>query len=566
MYDLTNHLRKRYLWAASVLLFTISLSVGYVIYVSNMQENDAKIINIAGMQRMLSQKIALHRQLLNYDPAPFEEVQLRVAVDRLIANHDFLLASVMFQHPEVSSLLAHNSSLDKRIRAYAKNAVSGEDMSRFSGRPLASLLQELNLVVSALERRSAEKVEYLQRVLPLLILIAILTIWCEWFLIFKPLSKRVSDMLSKLREQKRVATHASRVKDDFLANVSHELFTPINGILGLLKEPAKVSQKDVEVVINCTQNLRSTVQQMLDIQQLKSGRFLLSKSTQPLSTTIKSTLAPHRLNTYFAHRIKLHCDEIDRVRITTDHVRLIQVLNQVLTNALIHTQGEVIIEAHYHPLDECICVDIRDFGDGIDVRDLEAARRNSLHYDNHKVHDFKGVKLGLSLAFAITRLAQGQLHFEHLKNGTLAQLVWPAVNANSENRVLHPGRSRELKALIVEDNDINQMVLRNIIEMFDFEVDSACDGVEALGQVKRNHYDCIFMDINMPNMDGIEATKRIRTELKCDTPILLVTASQDEFRIKQGVRAGANAVIHKPIEIDHVKAALEQVQLLGEFP
>ncbi|WP_462156613.1 response regulator [Pseudoalteromonas sp. GB56] len=566
MYHLTNHLRKRYLWAASVLLLTISLSVGYVIHVSKMQESDAKVINIAGMQRMLSQKIALHRQLLSYAPTPFEEVQLNVAVDKLIENHEFLLASDMVKHPEVSPLLAHNSALDKRVRAYAENALSGEDLSQFSGRSLASLLQELNLVVSALEQRSQEKVLYLQRVLPLLILIVMLTIWSEWFLIFKPLSHRVSKMLSKLREQRRIAVRASRVKDDFLANVSHELFTPINGILGLLKAPAKVASHDIEVITHCTQNLRSIVQEMLDMQQLKSGRFLLGKSTQTLNTTIKSTLAPHRLNSYFAHRIKLHCDDIDRVRITTDHVRLIQVLNQVITNALIHTQKEVIIEAHYHPIDECICVDVRDFGDGIDTRDLEAAQRNSLHYDNQKVHDFKGVKLGLSLAFAITRLAQGQLHFEHLKNGTLVQLVWPAVNANFESATSKYGHSRELKALIVDDNDINQMVLRNIIEMFDFSVDSARDGQEALNLVRQQHYDCIFMDINMPNMDGIEATKRIRSQLKCDTPILLVTASQDELRIKQGLRAGANIAIHKPIEIDHIKAALEEVQLLGEVP
>ena len=226
-----------------------------------------------------------------------------------------------------------------------------------------------------------------------------------------------------------------------------------------------------------------------------------------------------------------------------------------------HTQQQVIIDVQFSAANEHLIVEVRDFGGGIDVRDLAAAQHNSLHYDNKKVQDFKGAKLGLSLAFAITRLARAQLHFEHLQNGTLVQLIWPASEAQEAGSEGVENSHNEKSALIVDDNKINQMVLRNIIEMLGFKVDVAADGNMAVELAKHYLYDCIFMDINMPNMDGIEATKQIRQQRNSDTPIILVTASQDQQRVQQGLQAGANTAIYKPIEIEHIKAALEKVQL-----
>ncbi|MFY8273869.1 response regulator [Pseudoalteromonas sp. SSDWG2] len=564
MHNITKHFRVRYIFAAIALILVVSLSVSFVFYVSKMQESDAKIINVAGMQRMLSQKISMHKHALVYQPNDFDREQLEQSVATFIANHQFLLNSDMVTHNRGEVLLYAGNNLDLQVRKFARLALESSDLTLFSGTNLLHFLEKLDAVVSAMEHSSQSKIAQMQRILPLLALIAFITVCCEWFLIFKPLLVRINRMLVILRKQRMTAVRASRIKSDFLANVSHELMTPINGITGLLAEPDKVSKSDIKSVSHCALNLQSVVQEMLDMQQLQEGKLKFEESSNELNNSINAVIAPLQLNPEFKQRLKVQVEsqKMAHLRVRTDHVRFIQVLNQLVSNALKHTHGDVLVVVEYQPYDQNIRVDIRDQGEGIKAQELAAIQHNALYYDTDKVHNFKGIKMGLPLAFALTHIAKGELHFEHLKSGTLAQLIWPASESVPETKI--GSKSQTRKALVVDDNTINVLVISNMVKIFDFEVDVAQDGEAAVERVKSGEYDCIFMDINMPNMDGIEATSHIRTTYNFDGPILLVTASQDERRIKQGLIAGANLVVHKPVSIEKIKAALVEVQLAQE--
>lgn len=158
MQRLTKHLQKRYFWAASVLVVVILSSTVYVMKSINMQRNDAKVINIAGMQRMLSQKIALHKLAVNDRAVSFEQQQLARATMRFYNNHEFLLGSQLVQQSPQVLALYHQQGLDGRVRQYVQLASrSDAPLSAFQGQKLLSLLQDLDAVVTVLESKSKQK-------------------------------------------------------------------------------------------------------------------------------------------------------------------------------------------------------------------------------------------------------------------------------------------------------------------------------------------------------------------------------------------------------------------------
>lgn len=556
MQRLTKHLQKRYFWAASVLVVVILSSTVYVMKSINMQRNDAKVINIAGMQRMLSQKIALHKLAVNDRAVRFEQQQLARATMRFYNNHEFLLGSQLVQQSPQVLALYHQQGLDGRVRQYVQLASrSDAPLSAFQGQKLLSLLQDLDAVVTVLESESKQKIEHLQLVIPLLTLAAIATILCEWWLIFNPLTRRVSAILYRLRYQRRQAAHAHRIKSDFLANMSHELMTPITGIIGLLDSHTAAGREEQQTALGCARHLQALVQEMLELQKLKSGAFTTLVTEQSLKQTVSAILAPWQLKSETLQRLSVEGEDSLPVQAQTDHLHLIQAVNQLLSNAFIHTRAAVHVQFEYHEPAGLLSVVVKDNGDGIATADIEAAQQHALYYNTEQVQHFQGAKLGLSLVYALAQEVGGSLTICSTTTGTEAKLTWPAITIDKARLELSRQHG---DILIVEDNPINQLVLAKQAQQIGFNTTIVDDGEQALDKLLEHHYQCVLMDLNMPNKDGISTIIEIRERLALSVPIFLVTASQDEHRIAQSITVGANAVLNKPVNTQQLSALLKK--------
>lgn len=373
----------------------------------------------------------------------------------------------------------------------------------------------------------------------------------------------LKEMEFELKDSKRKAEESSKAKAMFLANMSHEIRTPLNGIVGMAEQLAQ-SQLDADqryftdIMRSASSTLLSIINDVLDISKIESGKFSIETISFNLNETIKQTLS------IFAEKAKqtgisLDIDLMDDrgVRHLGDPHRLSQVLFNIVGNAIKFTQaGYVRVTSNLARGENDICFvsfSIEDTGVGMDMAYLAKVFEAFSQEDSSITRKFGGSGLGLSIARSIVQIMGGTIQIESEKGkGTRVDINIPMRISNEKTKqeiVEMTDLQKSLKGLrvlAVEDNELNRMVLQVILKKCEVTVSIAHNGQEAIDLIQEKEFDIVLMDVQMPIIDGLEATKYIRDELKLTTPIIGLSANAMREEVDICKQAGMNDYLVKP--------------------
>lgn len=394
------------------------------------------------------------------------------------------------------------------------------------------------------------------------------------------LIERLRESAERARDAQRAAESASTAKGRFVADVSHEMRTPLNGVLGSLQllaldEMGAENRELIDVLNESAKALMAILGNVLDISKVEAGEMELESIPFSLRNLVQSVIELEAGN---ARRrgIKLEAsvDESIASSVAGDGTRLRQVLLNLIDNAIKFTsEGSVQLSVTPNPRDASrLDFAVIDTGCGI-----QASRRQVI-FDEYAQENrstnrrFGGTGLGLAISRRIVRLMGGDLEVES-SVGVGSTFRFSCVLPPAFDPFRRLPESRELvelpaKVLVVEDNPINMVVVSRILQRFGCEVTTAVHGQAALEALDEARFDIVFMDWSMPVMDGLEATRKLRArggEL-ASIPIIAMTANVMDGDEERCLSAGMNDYLSKPLQLAAVRRVLERYRPLAATP
>nr|WP_297461512.1 ATP-binding protein [uncultured Halomonas sp.] len=387
-------------------------------------------------------------------------------------------------------------------------------------------------------------------------------------------SRLMQEVLSReLEATARRAESASHAKSDFLATVSHEIRTPLNGVIGMSALLAEYqgdpqSRRYARTIHESAEILLSLINDILDFSKIEAGRLELERETFDLRDNVDSAI------TLFLPRLEGAAITLEHEvgadlprRLIGDPGRLRQVLLNLLSNALkFTTEGQVVLRVARGELGR-VRFEISDTGCGIPQSQHAGLFEPFRQGDASTARRFGGSGLGLAICKRLVTAMGGTIRFYSREDE--GSRFWfelpletapPATQRHASPRAFADGE-RHIggeRLLVAEDNHINQQVAVAMLERFGYRVDVATSGNEAVTMAQAVRYGLIFMDVQMPGMDGLEATRRIRAlgGYLAEVPIVAMTASAYDGAQARGEAAGMNGYLTKPILPDSLGAAL----------
>ena len=373
------------------------------------------------------------------------------------------------------------------------------------------------------------------------------------------------ELESKLKVEKQRAEAASRDKEQFLSTMSHELRTPMNAVIGLTylllgEDPKPEQVKNLKILRFSAENLLSIINDILDFSKIEAGKLELNNTNfefEKLMRNIHESFAIKGENKGISMVLDLD-SEIPQV-LYADNTRLSQILNNLLSNAVKFTyQGEVKIACtlHYLRPDKCsIRFSVKDSGIGIPKEKLNSIFELFTQASSSITRQYGGTGLGLTITKRLIELFGGRL--EVISQPGFGSEFFFTVDfelprkwvQTTENEELRDNSLEGCSILIVEDNEVNQILLKKFLSNWGADFRVAENGKAALEELKETDFDLILMDLQMPVMDGYTATRAIRSwkEKKYqEIPILAVTASAMIEVRKKVEDAGMTDYVIKP--------------------
>ena len=391
----------------------------------------------------------------------------------------------------------------------------------------------------------------------------------------------VAERTAQLSEARAQAEAANQAKSAFLANMSHEIRTPLNAILGLTyllirDQSASPKSRDILTKIEHSANhLLSIINDILDVSKIEAGKFTLHAQDFPTQDLFEQldSLILGQIRTKGLH-FSRQTANLPPV-LHGDQACLRQALLNYLSNAIKFTRaGEVKLVAEVldeTPTDVLIRFEVFDTGLGIAPTDLARLFQPFSQVDYSTTRQFEGTGLGLVITQRLAQLMGGETGAESqlgqgsrfwitvrlgksLNTDALASLP-TAPEAATEQRLRETFAGARI--LVAEDNEINQEVIRNLLELAGLQVDLAISGEHAIALACRVQYDLILMDIQMPKLDGVQATRQLRARHDWSPcPILAMTANVFAEERQSYLDAGMDDHIPKPVDPPHLYAML----------
>jgi signal transduction histidine kinase/CheY-like chemotaxis protein len=405
---------------------------------------------------------------------------------------------------------------------------------------------------------------------------------------------KLEETVTKLTEAREDAEQSARAKSDFLANMSHEIRTPMNGVIGaveLLKAEKlnELGQHLVATIEKSADTLLTLINDILDVSKIDAGKLSIQATSHCLRTVIKEiedffTLEANRKGLEFSIDIDAEIHEF----LMFDEVRLRQILINILGNAFKYTiAGSVAMHISKTLMDDdCQCLEFRvfDSGIGIPIEIQGLIFDEFIQGDPGRTKRFSGTGLGLSIVRRLVLLMDGEVGFTSTEGrGSTFWFRIPLVTskdifptqkpfAQRAHAIGHDLPSDHLisvpqfsaNVLLAEDSEVNQFIICKNLSNYGLTVSVVSDGLEAIEAVKAGcTYDLIFMDIQMPNMDGVQATHKINAMIDTDLdvekiPIIALTAYALEDDKRNFLSEGMDDYLSKPLRSEDLLGLLKK--------
>jgi signal transduction histidine kinase/ActR/RegA family two-component response regulator len=398
----------------------------------------------------------------------------------------------------------------------------------------------------------------------------------------------LSQRLAVLAETER---GANRAKDAFLANISHEIRTPLNGIVGMAGslDPQQLSESErrkVEVIRSASEALERLISDLLDVSAIEAGRLDLrtrSFDLRQLASWVAGALEPSAVAKNLS--LELHCSPSATGAFEGDDVRIGQIILNLASNALKYTdQGGVRIEIDAEEASTenlmTVRIVVSDTGMGFEASEADQLFTRFERGTGAKDKAASGLGLGLTIARALAEAMGGHISASSTPGfGSRFEVMLPLPPAPALDGAMTAGRARlaadalnqasarQLKILLAEDHPANQQVVRAMLEPLAVSLVVVSNGSQAVNAVENSSFDVILMDMLMPGMDGLDASRAIRareTERQAPrTPIVMLTASVLPAQVELAYAAGCDLHVSKPITPQRLVDALNKALALA---
>jgi len=386
--------------------------------------------------------------------------------------------------------------------------------------------------------------------------------------------------LKSLIQATKQAEIANMAKSEFLANMSHEIRTPLNGIMGMIQlldgTPVGADQnKYIELAFKSCNRLTRLLSDILDLSRIEAGMMEIHESKfrlEDLRSSILGLFAVESLTK--AVTLKCIIDPTIHPEVIGDEGRILQILFNLVGNGLKFTkEGSVTVEII--PLvseknnDYRVLFTVSDTGIGIHEDHLRNLFKPFVQIEKSYTRKYQGAGLGLSIVKKLVDLMSGSIDIESaVGEGTSINVVLPfklpvEESISNHQEAVHIKDKQKLRILLAEDDPSNQFAMIKLLEKAGYEVMLAENGKQAIDLLKIHDFDCILMDVQMPLMDGVEATKTIRSSadlgLKKDIPIIAMTAYAMSGDRETFLKCGMNDYVRKPVRMDDLAVTLDRV-------
>ena len=382
---------------------------------------------------------------------------------------------------------------------------------------------------------------------------------------YRDITTRVS-IEKDLRKAMADAQSANLAKSSFLANMSHEIRTPLNAVIGLSRLMRDTNLNTEQKILNdklliSGENLLGIINEILDFSKIEAGKVELEN----IPFNLKEVL--NKVYSFLSHAaeektisINASMDVPFKRAVLGDPIRLQQVLTNLVNNAIKFTSdGRVDLSCKLVKKSmgkASFLFAVTDTGIGISEENLTTIFEKFKQEDESVTRVYGGTGLGLAISRQLVGLMGGELQVESEKGKgsrfffTLEFATTDAAMLREAHRkiAIDPEKLRGKNILVVEDNKINQFIVRSILEKWNIITDLASNGKEAIEILKLKKFDLVLMDMQMPVMDGCKATQIIRKELHVSTPVIALTAYATKDAIAQALDSGMDGYMTKPFE------------------